>query len=165
MELAGLRDWLLPVLPSPASSPRGRFGSRLAELARPLGSFLRGSLGRPSLVATRPAVTAVIKSHHRHAGGGRNFTRPGTMPYPVTVTLDSHGGDPDQKATWAWPVDARQRIDASAPRLLFNDVGAAGTLINSRARGDSSLGGFDGGSGGCRCEWVNFIAKRSSTPT
>jgi hypothetical protein len=35
-----------------------------------------------------------------------------------------------------------------------------GTLVNGRNDDpDNSLGGIDGGTGGCRCEWVNFEAS------
>jgi hypothetical protein len=79
------------------------------------------------------------------------------MPYPVTVTMDTHGGDPGKKFVWAWPIDDRQRIDEENPKLLANDIGAGGTWINKRSRGDEKFGGFDGGTGGCKCQWVNWV--------
>jgi hypothetical protein len=95
---------------------------------------------------------------------GVTLIRPGTMPYPVTVTTDTHGGDPDQKFAWHYQVDDRQRIVTTSPKLLANDIGFAGTWVNRRSDRDESFGGFDGGSGGCRCEWVNFLARRPSSP-
>lgn len=86
--------------------------------------------------------------------------RPGTMPYPVTVTVDSHGGKSGEKVTWHWRVDERQRIDTSDPKLILNDVGFGGEVVNPRARNDTSFGGFDGGDGGCKCEWINFLNRR-----
>ncbi|RDA86726.1 hypothetical protein CP532_4198 [Ophiocordyceps camponoti-leonardi (nom. inval.)] len=87
--------------------------------------------------------------------------RPGSMPYPVTLTLDTHGGDPDKKVAWTWPVDKRQKVMANKPQLLVNRMGAGGSWINPRGTGDASLGGFDGGSGGCKCEWVNWVQRSS----
>ncbi|KAL7943579.1 hypothetical protein V8C42DRAFT_329455 [Trichoderma barbatum] len=82
--------------------------------------------------------------------------RPGTMPYPVTVTLDTHGGDPNHKVVWEWPMDDRQKLNISAPELLANKMDVGGTWINHRGSGSAKFGGFDGGSGGCKCQWVNW---------
>ncbi|KAL7956231.1 hypothetical protein V8C34DRAFT_289231 [Trichoderma compactum] len=84
------------------------------------------------------------------------LVRPGTMPYPVTVTLDTHGGDPNHKVVWEWPMDDRQKLNTSAPDLLVNKMDAGGTWINHRGSGNAKFGGFDGGTGGCKCEWVNW---------
>lgn len=86
--------------------------------------------------------------------------RPGTMPYPVTITLDTHGGDPDKKVVWEWPMDERQRLDLKNPQLLANDIEFGGRLVNprgGRSEKTEEFGGFDGGSGGCRCEWSNWV--------
>ncbi|PFH58660.1 hypothetical protein XA68_13406 [Ophiocordyceps unilateralis] len=95
------------------------------------------------------------------ASGGGGGGRPGSMPYPVTLTLDTHGGDPDKKVVWSWPVDKRQKVVANKPELLVNRMGAGGSWINPRGTGDSRLGGFDGGTGGCKCEWVNWVRRVS----
>ncbi|KOS19399.1 hypothetical protein ESCO_000747 [Escovopsis weberi] len=84
------------------------------------------------------------------------LVRPGTMPYPVTVTMDTHGGDPRQKFVWDWPMDDRQQLVLGKPDLLANNMAVGGSWINPRASGDAKPGGFDGGSGGCKCQWVNF---------
>ncbi|PNY29537.1 tRNA N6-adenosine threonylcarbamoyltransferase, mitochondrial [Tolypocladium capitatum] len=92
----------------------------------------------------------------RGIGGTGDLIRPGTMPYPVTVTLDTHGGNPDKKLVWDWPMDERQKLNMDKPELLANDMGIGGTWINPRGTGDPKVGGFDGGTGGCKCEWVNW---------
>ncbi|KAK6227216.1 hypothetical protein QIS74_00771 [Colletotrichum tabaci] len=86
--------------------------------------------------------------------------RPGTMPYPVTVKMDTHGGRSGEKFVWHWPVNDRQGIDTANPKLLPNDIGFGGAMVNPRKDRDASFGGFDGGTGGCRCEWVNFVTRR-----
>lgn len=88
--------------------------------------------------------------------GSAELIRPGTMPYPVTVTLDTHGGNREEKYVWYWPMDERQKLDTDNPKLLPNDMEFGGTIINHRKDEDESFGGFDGGSGGCKCEWVNW---------
>jgi hypothetical protein len=88
--------------------------------------------------------------------GSEELIRPGTMPYPVTVTLDTHGGDPKKKFVWEWPMNERQQLDVDNPKLLANDMEFGGKVVNHRKNKDTSLGGFDGGTGGCRCEWANW---------
>ena len=89
--------------------------------------------------------------------GTKELIRPGTMPWPVTVTLDTHGGDPAKKFVWDWSIDNRQQLNMDDPKLLVNDMSFAGSWINKRSRGDKKFGGFDGGTGGCKCEWVNWV--------
>ncbi len=91
------------------------------------------------------------------ASGDVQLRRPGTMPYPVTVTLDTHGGDPKKKLVWELPMDNRQRVDPNNAKLLANEMSQGGTWINPRGTGDPKFGGFDGGTGGCKCEWVNWV--------
>ncbi|CAI4216181.1 unnamed protein product [Parascedosporium putredinis] len=71
-----------------------------------------------------------------------DLTRPGTMPYPVTMTLDTHGGDPQTKFVWAWSIDERQRIDTLKPKFLSNDMSKGGTLVNPRINKNPSFGGL-----------------------
>ncbi|CAM1505596.1 Fc.00g112330.m01.CDS01 [Cosmosporella sp. VM-42] len=92
--------------------------------------------------------TLLTSSGQPTINGNEKLIRPGTMPYPVTVTLDTHGGNPAKKFVWDWPIDDRQQLDADHPKLLANNIGFAGTWINRRSRGDKKFGGFDGGSGG-----------------
>ena len=97
----------------------------------------------------------------RGIGGTGSLIRPGTMPYPVTVTLDTHGGDAEKKLVWNWPMDKRQKLDLDRPQLLANDMGIGGSWINPRGTGDAKVGAFDGGTGGCKCQWVNWVHRAS----
>lgn len=87
-----------------------------------------------------------------------DLIRPGTMPYPVSMTLDTHGGDRSKKLVWEWPMDSRQKLDMINGKALVNNMARTGSLINPRSTGDAKYGGFDGGTGGCKCEWVNWIS-------
>lgn len=91
-----------------------------------------------------------------------NDTRPGTMPYPVTIGTDFHGGDRVDKGTWMWSLvsstdgddtnsTSTKVVDRSDPIVVSINNGFEGTWINSS---DTSL--IDGGTGGCRCAWANF---------
>ncbi|KAI8624695.1 hypothetical protein F5Y19DRAFT_308012 [Xylariaceae sp. FL1651] len=82
--------------------------------------------------------------------------QPGSMPYPVTVTEDMHGGNPSLKTDFAYGVLDNMQIDRANARVVTANIGFKGTLVNGKANADLSLGGIDGGTGGCKCEWVNF---------
>ncbi|KAK7714278.1 hypothetical protein SLS64_004378 [Diaporthe eres] len=83
---------------------------------------------------------------------------PGTFPYPVTVGEDTHGGSVDLKATFAYGVEPDRHVNTTDATLFTNDVGFGGAAVNPRLPdGDLSWGGVDGGTGGCRCEWVNWV--------
>ncbi|KAL1894326.1 hypothetical protein Cpir12675_003708 [Ceratocystis pirilliformis] len=82
--------------------------------------------------------------------------RPGTLPYPATIRLDTHGGNPNDKLVWAWAV-SNSKVDTSKTYFIANDIGKDGLVDNPRGDGDAALGGFDGGVGGCRCQWQNFV--------
>lgn len=89
--------------------------------------------------------------------------RPGTMPYPVTVAEDLHGGSHRTKATWVNRVDENGRPDAASAAVVIVDRGFGGTLINGLGKDGTDLarGGIDGGTGGCACEWVNWQGRNS----
>jgi len=90
-----------------------------------------------------------------------NSTRPGSFPYPVTISEDMHGGNFNQKASFARKVDAHQKILLDDPRLITALMDYGGELINHAA--DPSFGGVDGGSGGCKCSWTNFMGVNGKT--
>jgi hypothetical protein len=89
--------------------------------------------------------------------GNDNSTRPGSFPYPFTVTVDTHGGDRTKKGTWAYKVTDRQMVDTSDFVLEVNNIGFNGVRINPASDPDMSLGGVDGGKSGCMCAYTNFI--------
>ena len=79
------------------------------------------------------------------------------MPYPVTVVEDMHGGNPTKKMSFYYGVDDQQ-VNTTVAGLITVDKGFRGTLVNEMAKADRALGGVDGGTGGCKCEWQNFRA-------
>ncbi|KAI0863633.1 hypothetical protein F4860DRAFT_467292 [Xylaria cubensis] len=101
-------------------------------------------------------------THLLNAGAEHNLTatpsiQPGSMPYPVTVIEDMHGGDQSKKIDFSYAVLGNGQIDRSNATGVVADLLFKGTLVNGRVdHADLSLGGVDGGTGGCRCEWVNF---------
>jgi len=103
----------------------------------------------------RSDSTRLVSDPNRPTG---NSTRPGTFPYPVTITLDTHGGQPGKKFSFARSVDARQRILLTDPKLVVNNMGIGTPVINPQGENfNPSFGGMDGGTGGCKCEYTNFL--------
>ncbi|KAI2628965.1 hypothetical protein GGS21DRAFT_526781 [Xylaria nigripes] len=85
------------------------------------------------------------------------LVQPGSMPYPVTVVEDSHGGNPSAKVDFTYGVRSNMEIEREVARQVVMNLEYEGTLVNWRGDGaDFSLGGIDGGTGGCRCEWINY---------
>lgn len=92
------------------------------------------------------------------AASGDNSTAPGTFAYPITIGEDTHGGDLQQKKTFAFAVEADQMVNTTLATTFVNDIGFGSEVFNSAyPDGDLSWGGTDGGMGGCRCEWVNWV--------
>lgn len=93
-----------------------------------------------------------------------NSSAPGSFPYPVTVGEDTHGGDLSLKSTFAYGVEADQHVNTSEAVSFTNNIGYGSAVVNPRLPdGDLSWGGVDGGMGGCRCEWVNWVEADGTT--
>jgi hypothetical protein len=95
-----------------------------------------------------------------------DFSRPGSFPYPVTVTLDRHGGDPTLKSIYCYGIDDREHIETNAKKFQLENRGAGGVLVNptqgvfgaaNASLADGGPGGVDGGTGGCSCQWQNWV--------
>ncbi|KAI7211026.1 hypothetical protein KC333_g7902 [Hortaea werneckii] len=93
-----------------------------------------------------------------------NMTLQGSFPYPVTVTLDRHGGDVKDKGVYCYGLDEENNVVEDVKMWVAEDRGAGGSLLNPAAvpggqdatpkkREEEKLGGVDGGSGGCACQW------------
>ena len=94
-----------------------------------------------------------------------NFTRPGSFPYPVSITLDRHGGDIKSKEIYCYGIDERQRVIESAKKIQLENRAFGGKLINPAlgpfgdvkvSKKEGGPGGIDGGTGGCGCLWRNW---------
>ena len=132
--------------------------------------------------AAKPSATGTSSADD--AGmSATDFSRPGSFPYPVTITLDRHGGNQDKKMVYCYEMDSRQKIVAEEKKLYFEFRGFGGKLVNPAdnlfkgqegdGKGDikkddddgnddddedmSWAGGVDGGSGGCSCEYRNWV--------
>ncbi|RDW74584.1 uncharacterized protein DSM5745_07246 [Aspergillus mulundensis] len=120
--------------------------------------------------------TSTSTSESKAASSATDFTRPGSFPYPITITLDRHGGDAEKKNLYCYGLVDGARYNASAVKLQMENRAWNGAIVN-RAPGifnmgsansttddddgdkgkDKDYGGYDGGVGGCRCQWVNWV--------
>lgn len=118
-----------------------------------------------------------------NSGGSKNTTTssandwntPGSFPYPISLSLDRHGGSPDTKLIYCYGLDNKAKPILKSKKIQLEDrsYGAGrggggnsgGGLINP-AEGpfgnvtvdtkDGGPGGIDGGNGGCGCLWQNW---------
>ncbi|KAI1612146.1 hypothetical protein EDD36DRAFT_275787 [Exophiala viscosa] len=97
-----------------------------------------------------------------------DFNRPGSFPYPTTISLDRHGGNINKKAVYCYGVDDLQVIQDDVRSIVPELRGVDGQLINpapalvngsfntANSGFDPAAGGIDGGTGGCECVWQNW---------
>ena len=96
-----------------------------------------------------------------------DMSAPGSFPYPVTITLDRHGGSASDKGVSCYKLDKDHRVIKGVRTWVAEDRSFGGTLVHPAAvptnngasiseRSDGSSRGIDGGSGGCTCQWQNW---------
>jgi hypothetical protein len=87
------------------------------------------------------------------------FKRPGTFPYPVTVTMDRHGGDPAKKNLYCYEMedDGSIKDEESKKSFQFEDRAFGGNLVDGTQGQGTVSGPIDGGTGGCKCQWQNWL--------
>ncbi|KAI9367840.1 hypothetical protein BJX61DRAFT_526684 [Aspergillus egyptiacus] len=112
-----------------------------------------------------------------------DFTRPGSFPYPVTITLDRHGSGSKDKMVYCYGIESGGHINGTEKKFQLEDRGWNGGIVNpapgifdlvasgedgnteqenakeeeEEEKDKEDYGGYDGGSGGCKCQWVNWI--------
>ncbi|KAF1932351.1 uncharacterized protein M421DRAFT_54226 [Didymella exigua CBS 183.55] len=91
--------------------------------------------------------------------GSTDLNRPGTFPYPVTVTIDRHGGNAAKKNLYCYQMESDGTIknDASKRAFQFEDRAFGGNLVNGTQGRFNVSGPIDGGSGGCSCKYQNWL--------
>ncbi|KAL2066256.1 hypothetical protein VTL71DRAFT_2327 [Oculimacula yallundae] len=101
--------------------------------------------------------TQHVTSEHPAA----DLKQPGSFPYPTTITTDRHGGDPALKMVYCYEMNSRKGLIAASGKINAENRAFGGVSFNPAPSffsnsSDPSLGGFDGGTGGCSCQWSNF---------
>ena len=118
-----------------------------------------------SAVATTAAATSTASTQD----SADDFSRPGSFPYPVSITMDRHGGDITKKMIYCYGMDENERIVSSEKEIHIETRDAGGPGLVNAANGifaatnvstaDGGPGGIDGGVGGCRCLWQNWASR------
>lgn len=133
-------------------------------------------LGSSSPATSTPTPT-LSSSFARPSSSATDNSLPGSFPYPVTITLDRHGGIAKEKMVYCYAVEDDGHYNVTDVKLQLEDRGFGGSLVNpasgifdnlsglgstptsSVGSGSSSgYGGIDGGTGGCLCRWVNWVS-------
>lgn len=94
-----------------------------------------------------------------------DYDTPGSFPWPTQVTIDRHGGDSSKKAVFCYEMFGGEFVKPLKGILQAEFRGAGGSLVNSAGSllagegegSDAQVGGTDGGTGGCKCEYGNFV--------
>ncbi|KAL5048400.1 hypothetical protein BDW71DRAFT_21229 [Aspergillus fruticulosus] len=136
----------------------------------------RSVFARSANSTTGTSANSTSTSPSKSASSATDFTRPGSFPYPISITLDRHGGDVEKKNLYCYGLEENARYNTSAVKLQLEDRAWNGQIVN-RAPGifnlgsansttdeadqdqdkDKDYGGYDGGTGGCMCRWVNWV--------
>lgn len=124
-----------------------------------------------SASTTSTATATSSTSSATSSSSATDYTRPGSFPYPISITLDRHGGAEKKKLLYCYGVESDQHYNVTDRKLQIEDRGVGGTLINpasgifddlegeSSSSSNSTYGGTDGGTGGCACRWANWVAR------
>lgn len=122
------------------------------------------------LLGSSPNDTSTkSKEKDRHpknltSSSANNFVRPGSFPYPVSITLDRHGGALAEKFIFCYGLDNPGRVILEKKKIQLEDRAFGGQLVNpvlafksiKVGKKEGGPGGIDGGSGGCGCQWRNW---------
>ncbi|KAF7596142.1 hypothetical protein BBP40_003041 [Aspergillus hancockii] len=124
-------------------------------------------VGKTPSSSTTPTPTGSTNSNS--SSSATDFVRPGSFPYPITITVDRHGGTAKKKMVYCYGMESNQHINSTEKKLQIEYRGFGGTLVSpapgifnisdSASNSDSGYGGIDGGTGGCSCQWTNWISQ------
>ncbi|KAK3072476.1 hypothetical protein LTR53_006728 [Teratosphaeriaceae sp. CCFEE 6253] len=118
---------------------------------------------------TAASLSTLIPARGLTAANSTADDAAGSLPYPVTVTVDRHGGRAERKGVYCYRLGVDQRVLEGVRTWVDEQRGVGGTLVNpagvpgsnastavKRSDGGASYSGVDGGSGGCACRWQNW---------
>ena len=114
---------------------------------------------------TSTSSSQPVQTSNPGTSSANDFARPGSFPYPITITLDRHGGDITKKMIFCYGLDDREHVLSDEKKIQLEDRAFGGALINPAlgvfgnvkvSLAEGGPGGIDGGEGGCGCEWRNW---------
>ncbi|KAF2088280.1 hypothetical protein K490DRAFT_40469 [Saccharata proteae CBS 121410] len=124
---------------------------------------------KPLLASTTSSssstTTTTIASASASSSAINDFSRPGSFPAPISISLDRHGGNITQKMIYCYGIEDDGHVNKSSGMLNLEQRAFGGSLVNPAQGpyGDVNVtveeggpGGIDGGVGGCGCGWRNW---------
>ncbi|OKL58675.1 hypothetical protein UA08_06030 [Talaromyces atroroseus] len=115
------------------------------------------------------------------SSSANDFVSPGSFPYPITITIDRHGGLATKKLAYCYGLEQDTTADSADgdvagtyynltnPKLQNEDRSSGGTIVNpspdylvlaeaiEQNVPEDEIKPIDGGTGGCMCEWRNWV--------
>ncbi|KAL9121762.1 MAG: hypothetical protein Q9187_001678 [Circinaria calcarea] len=129
----------------------------------PTAALLPGPNSSASPTAT--SASAPTQTYNATTSSANDFSRPGSFPYPISITLDRHGGDISKKQIYCYGLDESEHVLSEEKKIQLEDRAFGGVPVNPAkgvfgnvnvTRSEGGPGGIDGGSGGCACQWRNW---------
>lgn len=129
--------------------------------------------------AASSTATSGSSSGSVATSSANNFTSPGSFPYPITITIDRHGGVATEKLAYCYGIEHNNSTSSSSltgpyynltnPKLQAEQRDSGGSIVQqspdyfvlaaalaSGVTADEESP-VDGGTGGCMCEWRNWV--------
>ncbi|KAK7527780.1 uncharacterized protein IWZ02DRAFT_370425 [Phyllosticta citriasiana] len=118
-----------------------------------------------SLLVGSSTATSTASAASASASSEADFDQPGSFAYPVTISIDRHGGNVTEKMVYCWSLDDDGKYVEDSAKLQLEDRDFGGQAVNPSkgpygnvtvSTEDGGPGGIDGGTGGCGCQWRNW---------
>ncbi|MCJ1315525.1 hypothetical protein MMC15_000845 [Xylographa vitiligo] len=132
-------------------------------------STLLPSSNASTTATSSSSGAAPSQSGNASTSSANDFSRPGSFPYPVSITLDRHGGNINRKMIYCYGMDDSEHIITDEKKFVLEDRGFGGMLVNPTQGvfgnvnvtfAQGGPGGIDGGTGGCSCQWRNWEPRQ-----
>ncbi|KAH8692047.1 hypothetical protein BGW36DRAFT_386877, partial [Talaromyces proteolyticus] len=133
-------------------------------------SITSSSPNNTNTATATATVTSTASASTTPSSSANNFTSPGSFPYPISLTVDRHGGLATKKLIYCYGIEQGGYYNLTYPKLEDEDRSAGGTIIQQspgyvalaeivqEGISDNQIAPVDGGSGGCECEWRNWAS-------
>ncbi|KAK8168541.1 hypothetical protein BKA80DRAFT_267178 [Phyllosticta citrichinensis] len=132
---------------------------------RMLVQIWTNSQSSKSLLVGSSTATSTASAASASASSGVDFNQPGSFAYPVTISIDRHGGNVTEKMVYCWSLDDDGKYIEDSAKLQLEDRDFGGKAVNPSkgpygnvtvSTEEGGPGGIDGGTGGCGCQWRNW---------
>ncbi|KAJ5183865.1 hypothetical protein N7492_001481 [Penicillium capsulatum] len=132
-----------------------------------IGRSLISTDGKNSTGSATASASTPTSASSKSSSSATYYDRPGSFPYPITISVDRHGGNESDKLVYCYALTENGHYNVSYKKLQLEDRGAGGKLVNPASgifkdkdskKAKSNWNGTDGGTGGCQCQWTNWIS-------